>query len=69
MPSEPPIGTIPLSALTGRKSASMERSLKKQVLRDLALSPLERMEKALRMGAELKALAAGSRSFEPPATG
>lgn len=52
-----PIGSLPLSRLTRRASKSALASKRREILRDLALSPLERVEKALELGAELRKLA------------
>jgi hypothetical protein len=52
-----PIGTIELSRLTEQPSASAERALRAAIVRDLALTPQERAEKALRLGVQLRQVA------------
>lgn len=64
MASEDQMGTLPLSVLTGRSSPSAEASKRVEIERDLRLSPLERVEKALRLGRELRAIAV-SHGVEP----
>jgi hypothetical protein len=51
------IGTLPLSALMARPSKSALASKRKEILRDLALSPLERVKRALSLGAGLRKVA------------
>ncbi len=43
-------GLIPVSALHGRPSASADRARLEQIRRDLALTPRERLEQAIRLG-------------------
>jgi hypothetical protein len=44
-------GAIPVSALHGRASASADAARLAQIRADLALTPLERVKKALDLGA------------------
>ena len=51
--SVPPVkqrGAIPVSALSGRPSASGDAARMAQIETDLALTPLERVKKALALG-------------------
>lgn len=43
-------GLIPVSALHGRASASADAARVAQILRELRLTPRERVDNALRMG-------------------
>jgi hypothetical protein len=55
--SDEVIGTLPLSSLTERPSKSALSAKRQEILRDLALSPVERVKKALALGARLRKLA------------
>jgi hypothetical protein len=51
------IGTLPLSLLTERPSKSALAAKRQEVLRDLSLSPAERVKKALVLGMRLRKIA------------
>lgn len=48
------LGTIPVSALHGRASRSADAACEAQIAADLALTPLERVRKALSLGARAR---------------
>jgi len=62
------LGAIELSRLTERPSVSAERALRAAIVRDLALTPRERAEKALRLGAQLRQVAEVHAAADRPTT-